>query len=102
MCSETCADRTPSAPGRRLRRLVSTGAALALVVGALLAAAAPQFYPDDPIERDNDTAIDASKAREIEDSDYYDFVENSFFSRGERKNTPAVNANTLGEVPDST
>ncbi|MCI0418386.1 MAG: hypothetical protein L0312_04050, partial [Acidobacteria bacterium] len=34
-------------------------------------------------------------------ADYYDFLENTFFSPGERTRKRAVNINTLGEVPDS-
>ena len=34
-------------------------------------------------------------------NDQYDFVQHSFGKRGDRTKAPAVNVNTLGEVPDS-
>ena len=77
-------------------------------VFALLAAsvaargAAPVFYPDDPIARDNDRAVDVTIAVEVEGSDYYDFIENTFFTPGEESDVKAANVNTIDEVPDST
>jgi hypothetical protein len=78
----------------------------ALVFAALLASvvargAAPVFYPDDPIARDNDRALDVAIAEEIEGSNYYDFIENTFFTPGEESSAKAVNVNTIDEVPDS-
>jgi hypothetical protein len=64
-------------------------------------AAGPRFYPDDPIQADNDRALDASGATPIEGSNGYDFAENTFGHPGERRNIPAVNVNTMDEVPDS-
>jgi hypothetical protein len=64
-------------------------------------AAGPRFYPDDPLTRDNDTAKDASGAREYELSEAFDFLENMFTKRGERTNVKAANVNTVDEVPDS-
>ena len=84
----------------RLAQLAVVG----LAIGALLAparAAGPRFYPDDPLRRDNDTALDASGARPIELSEAFDFLENMFADRGERKNIKAANINTVDEVPDS-
>jgi hypothetical protein len=64
-------------------------------------AATPKFFPDDPIQIDNDTSLDASKAMTIEDSNYYDFASNTFLTPGETNDSPAVNVNTIDEVPDS-
>ena len=75
--------------------------AVAALVAGGLNAAAPRFYPDDPIQRDNDRAFDASGAREIEGSNAYDFTEHTFLKSGERRNVLAMNINTMGEVPDS-
>jgi hypothetical protein len=63
--------------------------------------AAPRFYPDDPIQVDQDSAFDASGAREIEGSNGYDFAEHTFLKPGDRRDIPAVNVNTMDEVPDS-
>ena len=59
------------------------------------------FLPDDPISRDDDTAMDASGVKEIELSESYDFLTNTFVSPGDREPIRAVNVNTLDEVPDS-
>src|SRR5215203_764899 len=67
----------------------------------LQAAAGPRFYPDDPVWVDDDRAFDASKALPTATGDIYDFVEHTFMSPGERADRPAVNVNTLDEVPDS-
>ena len=61
----------------------------------------PAFYPDDPIGFDDDMSLDASKVVPIEDSNIYDFVENTFASPGIRHDDRALNVNTIGEVPDS-
>jgi hypothetical protein len=61
----------------------------------------PVFYPDDPIAIDDDMSLDASKVGPIEDSNVYDFVENTFVSPGMRHDLRARNINTIGEVPDS-
>jgi hypothetical protein len=65
-------------------------------------AAAPKFFPDDPIQVDDDRALDAQDAQPIEGSNAYDFAEHTFFKPGDRRDSRAVNANTLDEVPDST
>lgn len=59
------------------------------------------FFPDDPIAIDDDRAADAGGAKPIESSDYYDFIENTFFTPGEELNAKAANVNTIDEVPDS-
>ena len=58
-----------------------------------------RFYPDDPLWRDDDMR-DIAPVAKRELSDSYDFLEHTF---GERAGTwgPALNVNTLGEVPDS-
>lgn len=61
-----------------------------------------RFAPDDPIWTDNDTVADAGKVLPQDLSQQYDFLENSFASRGDRRDVRAVNVNTLDEVPDST
>ncbi len=74
-----------------------------LVVAGLTAggrAAAPTYYPDDPLEVDRETR-DARAVRERDISDPYDFVENTFFRPGDHANQRAVNVNTADEVPDS-
>jgi hypothetical protein len=65
-------------------------------------AATPRFFPDDPIQVEDDRAFDAGGAEPIEGSNAYDFAEHTFFDRGDRRDIPAVNVNTLGDVPDST
>jgi hypothetical protein len=78
--------------------------ALAVAVAVALAdgrAAAPRFYPDDPLWTDDDRAMDASAAGEIEDTNGYDFLVNSFASPGERRDVRAGNVNSVDEVPDS-
>src|SRR5688572_4847442 len=65
------------------------------------AATGPRFYPDDPVWVDDDRAFDASKAKPTAASDIYDFAEHTFMAPGERVDRPAVNVNTLDEVPDS-
>jgi len=74
-----------------------------LVAGLSVASlsAPPIFYPDDPIAVDEDRAIDAGGAKAIESSDYYDFVQNTFFTPGEERDVKAANVNTIDEVPDS-
>lgn len=92
------------ATGRRARRLYMPLTA-ALVVWSLAAIAARQapltFLPDDPLWLDPDNRLDASGARPQELSQYFDFLENTFGAPGDRRAIPAVNVNTLDEVPDS-
>ena len=63
--------------------------------------AAPRFYPDDPITVDDDRQVDVGEVDEVELDDYYDFLENSLGTPGDRSNIRALNVNTLDEVPDS-
>jgi hypothetical protein len=74
---------------------------LAAGLAALASSAEPKFFPDDPIWVDDDKAFDASKAGEIEDTNGYDFVVNTFIHPGERRDVRAMNVNTVDEVPDS-
>jgi hypothetical protein len=65
-------------------------------------AAAPRFYPDDPIA----TMVDSEDASNVEARDIdllYDTLENSFAWPGDQTpNVRAQNVNTIDEVPDST
>jgi hypothetical protein len=61
----------------------------------------PLFYADDPLPVDRDTELDASRFEEVELSEAYDFLTNTFGSPGDRSRIRAVNLNTLDEVPDS-
>jgi hypothetical protein len=73
----------------------------AVVSAWLQAAAGPRFYPDDPVWVDDDRAFDASGALPTATGDIYDFVEHTFLPPVERVDGPALNVNTLDEVPDS-
>ena len=81
--------------------LIAAALAAAVALTADLRSAGPRFYPDDPIAVDNDRVIDVSDPQKVDLDDYYDFLENSFGSPGDRRNVRAVNVNTLDEVPDS-
>lgn len=61
--------------------------------------AARRFYPDDPVWLDPDTN-DVRPVQEFDLFEDYDFVENSFGDPG-GPDGPALNINTLDEVPDS-
>jgi hypothetical protein len=61
----------------------------------------PKFYPDDPLATDNDTMMDAAGFAEVELSEAWDFLINTFTSPGDRRSIRAVNVNTMDEVPDS-
>ena len=81
-------------------------AALGLVVAAFAAGTAvrvatPRFLPDDPLQVDDDRAIDASGVKPIEGSNGYDFAEHTFGKPGDRRDVRAANVNTIDEVPDS-
>ena len=61
---------------------------------------AQKFRSDDPIWEDHDREnIPAIGKFTI--ADYYDFLQNTFLSPGDKTRQRAVNINTLGEVPDS-
>lgn len=60
-----------------------------------------QFAPDDPVWADQDMVVDASSVKTQELSQSYDFLENTFALKGDRRDIRAMNVNTLDEVPDS-
>jgi hypothetical protein len=91
--------------------LSQAGLKTRLYVAAILActavslttkSATPTFFPDDPLQVDNDRALDAGKATPIEGSNGYDFAEHTFIKPGDHQTIRAVNVNTMDEVPDST
>jgi predicted small lipoprotein YifL len=61
----------------------------------------PLFRPDDPLRIDDDRAIDVGELPEYEESDIYDFLSHTFTSPGSSDDIPALNVNTVDEVPDS-
>jgi hypothetical protein len=61
---------------------------------------AQRFLPDDPLRADPDD-LPIPVPAEIEVSTAYDVVEQTFSHRPQGPIPPAVNVNTLGEVPDS-
>jgi hypothetical protein len=77
-------------------------AIVALAWNTIGQGAAPAYFPDDPIQVDDDKAFDAGKAEPIAGSNGYDFAENTFLNPGDHRDVKAVNVNTLDEVPDST
>ena len=77
------------------------GAALVGLLALGASAAAPRFYPDDPLATVVDSQ-DASRVSEREINLIYDTLENSLGHPGDQTpNVPAQNGNTVGEVPDS-
>ena len=85
---------------------VAVAAVLATALASLSAQTLPQgmrtaqrFYPDDPVWHDDDMQTIAAPA-EHDLSKSYEFIANTF---GETAKSfgPALNVNTLGEVPDS-
>jgi hypothetical protein len=72
-----------------------------LVVSFVVSGATPKFLPDDPIQVDDDMAIDVANATPIEGSNGYDFVEHTFLKPGDPSDIRAVNVNTVDEVPNS-
>ena len=69
---------TPSAVAPAVGR-ASSIVALALLLVSSGRAAAPQFYPDDPIQVDDDRALDAGSVEPVEGSNAYDFAEHTLF-----------------------
>jgi len=70
--------------------------ALAFAEGA----AAQKFLPDDPLLLDRDD-LPIAKPRLVELSTAWDVIEHSLWHRPAGHIPPAMNVNTLGEVPDS-
>jgi hypothetical protein len=98
---------------RSIRRGLAP-AGLLLVIGTAIASAphlgaqqlqswaesqGKRFYPDDPIWRDQDTG-DIPPVAEFDLSKSYEFVSESFGETVQSRG-PALNVNTLSEVPDS-
>lgn len=84
-----------------LRSTVSLGFAFWVALSFTASPAnAQKFRPDDPIWKDEDT-LNVASPKPATVADYYDFLENTFFERGDHRHIRAVNVNTLGEVPDS-
>ena len=81
--------------------LLAAAVCLGLAAAGTGRAAAPKFFPDDPIQADNDRAFDAGAATPIDGSNAYDFAEHTFLKPGDRRDVLAVNINTVDEVPDS-
>jgi len=92
-----------SSKSRGVRRI--SAAAVVAAVAALLTTstrgANPRFYPDDPLDVDRDTVVDASGVKSLDLSEGYDLLENTFGTPGSHDGIHAVNVNTLDEVPDS-
>ena len=85
----------------RLVTLAATLLAAPFAVLAITAQNSPLFRSDDPLWLDHDTVADASAAVPQELSQAYDFFENTFGDPADRRDIPALNVNTLDEVPDS-
>lgn len=76
----------------------------ALALAAVLLLAAPargqKFRPDDPVRVDRDDLF-VAKPGVVELSTTYDVIEHTFLHRPKGPIPPAMNVNTLGEVPGS-
>jgi len=78
----------------------------AITLGLLIVLAAPssfgqKFRSDDPVWVDADAAVNVTSITKHKLNDQYDFLLNTFRHPGDITPRRAVNANTLGEVPDS-
>ena len=87
------------------RRIRAVSVLISIVFGLTVLAvagdaAAPKFFPDDPIAVDPETQ-DASAVGSQDLSDPYDFLENTFMNPADSADVRAMNVNTLDEVPDS-
>ena len=72
-----------------------------MLVLLVSSASAQKFRRDDPIQRDPDMSV-IPMPKELDDiSMYVDFLSNTFSHHPDAHIPPAVNTNTLGEVPDS-
>lgn len=85
-------------------RLRSSKIAVALLASWMVASAGPgyakRFLPDDPLREDLDR-LPIQKPGEVELSTLYDVYEHTFKHRPDGEIPRALNANTLGEVPNS-
>jgi hypothetical protein len=86
-------------PRRHARLLVAVVAAA--VASAILRGASARFLPDDPIQVDDDRALDASGVKPVDGSNAFDFAEHTFLKPGDKQRVRAANVNTIDEVPDS-
>ena len=76
--------------------------ALAILITVIVPSAFAQtFRTDDPVWVDNDAAVDVKRIAKHKLNDQYDFMIHAFGKPGDRTQQPAMNVNTLGEVPDS-
>ena len=98
MCSRRPVHKDRPYGARWLVPLVATACA---VFALTTRSASPVYFPDDPLQVDNDRALDAGKAVRIEGSNGYDFAEQTFLKPGDLRPIQAVNVNTIDEVPDS-
>src|SRR5215510_13753785 len=64
-------------------------------------ALAQKFHADDPLLKDNDKAVVVTEITKHKLNDQYDLFQHSFLKPGDRRKAPAMNVNTMGEVPDS-
>src|SRR5918994_4874023 len=92
MCSEAL---------RLVAAIVCVAVAAAGVGAVGQTRSALKFFPDDPISRDDDASIDTSGIKELELSESFDFLINTFATKSDREPIRAVNVNTPDEVPDS-
>ena len=86
-----------------MRWRIRSGVAAALMFAAATLAprsAVPQFFPDDPLAVDPETA-DASAVRPWNLSEEFDFIDNTFLDHADHSNIRALDVNTIDEVPDS-
>jgi hypothetical protein len=98
--ASTCSLSLAAASNRR--RVAAVAILGVLVLGTdVLRTAQPRYYGDDPLQMDDDMALDASRVVSTEDPGSYDFIVNSFTTKGQRANVRAGNVNTIDEVPDS-
>ena len=85
------------------RRLALTGLGLAAgmaFAGLVALAAAPKFFPDDPLAREPEPA-DASRVEPFPIHLSWDLISSLFVKEGDHARRPAQDINTIGEVPDS-
>jgi hypothetical protein len=73
---------------------------VAFLIPAALSARAARYYPDDPLTREPETQ-DASRAQPRDILLAWDTLGNLFGTPGDRADLPAMDANTVDEVPDS-
>jgi hypothetical protein len=82
-------------------RLAPLAAVLGMALTLTTHSATPVYFPDDPLQVDNDRALDAGKAKRIDGSNGYDFAEHTFLKPGDHRLVHSVNVNSIDEVPDS-